>query len=78
YSFPRSPSPANAHPYAVKTTSAGILSRANSSPQRPSLHKSHYVPSTPKTEKPARQDGNRHRYSRSMNSTPPRPLPAPP
>ncbi|TRM61853.1 hypothetical protein BD626DRAFT_570557 [Schizophyllum amplum] len=86
YTFPRSASPAkedlraNAHPYAIKTTSTGILSRSNSSPQHPPSHyKSthHYVPNAPKkTERPARIHG--HRYSRSLTSDSPRPLPAPP
>ncbi|KAL1687655.1 hypothetical protein GGG16DRAFT_95497 [Schizophyllum commune] len=84
--FPRSSSPAkedlraNAHPYAIKTTSTGILSRSNSSPQHPPSHyksSHHYVPAAPKkSERPARIHG--HRYSRSLTSDSPRPLPAPP
>ncbi|KAL1742239.1 hypothetical protein HDZ31DRAFT_75630 [Schizophyllum fasciatum] len=84
--FPRSSSPAkedlraNAHPYAIKTTSTGILSRSNSSPQHPPSHyksSHHYVPAAPKkSERPTRVHG--HRYSRSLTSDSPRPLPAPP
>ncbi|KAI6137421.1 hypothetical protein F5141DRAFT_1209744 [Pisolithus sp. B1] len=69
----------NAHPYAVKTTTSGLLSRSNSSPLTAHTIKHHYVPPSP-TRK-------RHRYSRSLESVDdvgvgegqyPSPLPTPP
>ncbi|KAI6022122.1 hypothetical protein BKA83DRAFT_4275259 [Pisolithus microcarpus] len=69
----------NAHPYAVKTTTSGLLSGSNSSPLATHTVKHHYVPPSP-TRK-------RHRYSRSLESVDdigvgegqyPSPLPIPP
>ncbi|KIJ97341.1 hypothetical protein K443DRAFT_681613 [Laccaria amethystina LaAM-08-1] len=101
FSFPRTSSPtkdptfiaipkpsSNAHPYAIKTTSTGVLSRSSSSPHHQAhsttLTQHHYVPSTPSPSgqasptkyKPPRE--NRHRYSRSLTSEEPRSLPVPP
>ncbi|KAI5997375.1 hypothetical protein EDD15DRAFT_2245252 [Pisolithus albus] len=69
----------NAHPYAVKTTTSGLLSGSNSSPLTAHTVKHHYLPPSP-TRK-------RHRYSRSLESVDdigvvegqcPSPLPIPP
>lgn len=72
----------NAHPYPIKTTSTGVLSRSNSSPQHISHHTSntyHYVPtSLPSPKKPSNPAAHHHRYSRSLTSELPRPLPVPP
>ena len=71
----------NPHPYAIKTTSTGILSRSSSSSS--SAHsQNHYVPVSPSptkqhyTDYPERK--YRHRYSRSFtDENNPRPLPVP-
>ncbi|EDR07290.1 uncharacterized protein LACBIDRAFT_388494 [Laccaria bicolor S238N-H82] len=103
YSFPRTSSPTkestsikptsnavkpNAHPYAIKTTSTGVLSRSSSSPHHQvhstALTQHHYVPATPSSSgqvsptkyKPHRE--SRHRYSRSLTSEEPKSLPVPP
>ncbi|KAF9231364.1 hypothetical protein BU15DRAFT_82480 [Melanogaster broomeanus] len=69
----------NAHPYAIKTTSSGLLSRSNSSPHSAQHTKHHYVPSSPTRP--------RHRHSSSLSSVDsvggnevnlPAPLPTPP
>ncbi|KAF8149095.1 hypothetical protein B0H34DRAFT_811661 [Crassisporium funariophilum] len=81
-SHPR-PEPANAHPYAIKTTSTALLSRSNST-SSPHSSAHHYVPTSPspthtsptKPHRPHRP--SRHRYSRSLTGEGPRPLPAPP
>ncbi|KAG6809789.1 hypothetical protein H0H92_014738 [Tricholoma furcatifolium] len=73
----------NPHPYAIKTTSTGVLSRSTSSVSR--SHNNHYVPSSPspsptKAHFPEYSErGSRHRYSRSLTEESiPRPLPVPP
>ncbi|KAH8834006.1 hypothetical protein DL96DRAFT_1676263 [Flagelloscypha sp. PMI_526] len=78
----------NAHPYAVRTTSTGVLTRSNSITQDHTKH--NYVPASPhsrensfiKHEKQdsfgtSRAHGSGHRYSRSLsNDLEPRPLPS--
>ncbi|KAK0470353.1 uncharacterized protein EV420DRAFT_108695 [Desarmillaria tabescens] len=88
FAFPRPASPTkeelrpNAHPYAIKTTSTGVLTRSNSnaSPQQQSTTH-HYVPSpSPSLSRSSssKLNGRGHRYSRSLSSDLPRPLPIPP
>ncbi|KAK0472019.1 hypothetical protein IW261DRAFT_1424628 [Armillaria novae-zelandiae] len=89
FTFPRPVSPTkeelrpNAHPYPIKTTSTGLLTRSNSnaSPQQPSTTH-HYVPSpSPSPSRPnsaSKLNGRGHRYSRSLSTDLPRPLPIPP
>ncbi|KAG6877959.1 hypothetical protein C0993_001577 [Termitomyces sp. T159_Od127] len=73
----------NPHPYAIKTTSTGILSRSSSTSS--SVHSyNHYVPVSP-SPSPTKQHfsdyserGSRHRYSRSLTEESSiRPLPVP-
>jgi len=92
FSFPRPISPTkdalkpNAHPYPIKTTSTGLLSRSNSSPQHHSHHNSsyYYVPSpspSPTRSHPSPGLSGRahgHQYSKSLSSDQPLPLPIPP
>ncbi|KXN91747.1 hypothetical protein AN958_12361 [Leucoagaricus sp. SymC.cos] len=73
----------NFHPYAIKTTSTGILTRSNSTKStNSSIHR--FVPSSPTTGKGdekgvKRLSGRQHKYSRSLNADElPRPLPVPP
>ncbi|KAF5339659.1 hypothetical protein D9758_015605 [Tetrapyrgos nigripes] len=76
----------NAHPYAIKTTSTGILSRSNSTTsnyQRETRHS--YVPTSPVAGSPIRHPrqrpaGQGHRKSSASfsGSESPRPLPTPP
>ena len=78
----------NAHPYAIKTTFTGILSRSSSSPHHQvhgtTLTQHHYVPSTPSPSGQASPTKyklpreSRHRYSKSLTSEEPRSLPVPP
>lgn len=85
---PRSSSKAdlrpNAHPYPIKTTTTGALSRSNSSNSSPHVAGGahHYIPSpSPSPSKSSsgnRMSGHKHRYSRSLSSEGPRPLPVPP
>ncbi|KAG7444646.1 uncharacterized protein BT62DRAFT_995167 [Guyanagaster necrorhizus] len=89
FSFPRPASPTkealrpNAHPYPIKTTSTGVLTRSNSnaSPQQQSTAH-HYVPSSSpgpsRSNSSPKLNGRGHRYSRSLSSDLPRPLPIPP
>lgn len=68
----------NPHPYAIKTTSTGILTHSNSTHSASSASH-HFIPSPPAKPKakPSRPSG--HRYSRSLNADQlPRPLPVPP
>ena len=83
----------NPHPYAIKTTSTGLLTRSNSSSQNTQVSRHYYVPPSPTTRKheetiypsqvpsPSRRT---HRLSKSLSGVdsfePPnkRPLPAPP
>ncbi|KAG6864275.1 hypothetical protein C0991_010912 [Blastosporella zonata] len=75
----------NPHPYAIKTTSTGILSRSSSTLSSAFQSHNHYVPISPSTS-PTKANyqghserGSRHRYSRSLtDDSSPRPLPAPP
>ncbi|KAK0199402.1 hypothetical protein DFS33DRAFT_230453 [Desarmillaria ectypa] len=89
FTFPRPVSPtkeelrSNAHPYAIKTTATGVLTRSNSNaspPQQSTAY--HYVPSpspSPSSSNSASKlNGRGHRYSRSLSSDLPRPLPIPP
>ncbi|KAK0193291.1 hypothetical protein F5146DRAFT_1029970 [Armillaria mellea] len=89
FTFPRPISPTkeelrpNTHPYAIKTTSTGLLTRSNSnaSPQQQSTTH-HYVPSPSpspsRSNSASKLNGRGHRYSRSISSDLPRPLPIPP
>ncbi|KAG6846139.1 hypothetical protein H0H93_015779, partial [Arthromyces matolae] len=73
----------NPHPYAIKTTSTGILSRSSSKSNAHSQN--HFVPVSP-SPSPTKSNftsyterGSRHRYSRSLTEDQnPRPLPVPP
>ncbi|KAG6917840.1 hypothetical protein DXG01_000745 [Tephrocybe rancida] len=75
----------NPHPYAIKTTSTGILSRSSSTSSSAFQSHNHYVPVSP-SPSPTRahhsgfsERGSRHRYSRSLtDENSPRPLPPPP
>ncbi|KAG5650244.1 hypothetical protein H0H81_000197 [Sphagnurus paluster] len=74
----------NAHPYAIKTTSTGILSRSATTSSSTSHSYNHYVPLPPQsptkvTHGTHAERGSRHRYSRSLTEeNMPRPLPVPP
>ncbi|KAF8224717.1 hypothetical protein L208DRAFT_472350 [Tricholoma matsutake] len=68
----------NPHPYAIKTTSTGILSGSHSasasvSPSPQSPH--HYIPSSPSPSPTKPTHSHRHRYSRSLTSDTPLPIP---
>lgn len=83
----------NPHPYAIKTTSTGLLTRSNSSSQNVHVSRHYYIPSSPTAKKhegavyssrmppPSRKT---HRLSKSLSGVdsfePPnkRPLPTPP
>ncbi|KAF8322611.1 hypothetical protein DL93DRAFT_2093209 [Clavulina sp. PMI_390] len=91
YAFPsrsQSPTKDNHHPYAVKTTSTGLLTRSNSSAGTPfSQHSYSPLLSSPAAT-PTKGDRGRgratiHRYSKSLSSAQdfaqlPPPLPSPP
>ena len=83
----------NTHPYAIKTTSTGLLTRSNSSSQNIQVSRHYYVPPSPTAKK--HEDGvhspqvspsprRTHRLSKSLSGVdsfePPnkRPLPTPP
>ena len=82
----------NPHPYAIKTTSTGLLTRSNSSSQNIHVSRHYYVPPSPTVKKneelvrPLRippSSRKTHRLSRSLSGVdsfepPKRPLPAPP
>ncbi|KAF8343294.1 hypothetical protein F5887DRAFT_885996, partial [Amanita rubescens] len=66
----------NPHPYLIKTTSTGVLSRSNSTTKSTTPYQ-YYVPQSPGS--PSKDSGGRHRYSKSFNSdSVPSPLPVPP
>ena len=83
----------NTHPYAIKTTSTGLLTRSNSTSQNTQVSRHYYVPPSPTTRKneetfhpspmpsPSRRT---HRLSKSLGgvdsfeSPSKRPLPTPP
>ena len=84
----------NPHPYPIKTTSTGVLTRSNSTTKSTTPYQ-YYVPQSPGSPSkdsfqnvqngstPGRGDkerrGGKHRYSKSLNSnSAPRPLPVPP
>ena len=73
---------ANPHPYAIRTTSSGLLTRSNSSGYN--IHVKHrYVPISPKTNrsesiKTHRSTQSLHSFNESPTTGGPRPLPAPP
>jgi hypothetical protein len=76
FSTPTKQTP-NAHPYAIKTTSTGLLSR-NSSSSSTASGTHHYIPPSPSPSPTSTQSGfggTRHRYSTSES---PRSLPPPP
>ena len=67
----------NPHPYAIKTTSTGVLTRSNSAHSTHSTH--HFVPSSPtkpKVNQTRQSEG--HKYNHIPNEELPRPLPIPP
>ncbi|KAF8071469.1 hypothetical protein FPV67DRAFT_1481335 [Lyophyllum atratum] len=74
----------NPHPYAIKTTSTGILSRSGTTSTSVSHSRNHYVPLSPSpsptkaTHPGYAERGSRHRYSRSLTDEIPRSLPVPP
>ena len=71
----------NPHPYAIRTTSTGLLSRSNSSGRNITASHHHYIPVPPS---PTKQERKGHRPARSLTSSPsltylkpPQPLPVP-
>ncbi|THH31226.1 hypothetical protein EUX98_g2991 [Antrodiella citrinella] len=75
----------NPHPYAIKTTSTGLLSRSSSTGFNTNASKNHYVPLSPSpTRSSFHGNEKKHRATKSQyipESSPtkaPRPLPAPP
>lgn len=80
--LPRKEQP-NTHPYAIQTSSTAILSRSNSTSAHASVGPHHYIPESPSPTSPQHSPTklnrpNRHRYSRSLTSDQPPPLPPPP
>jgi len=80
--LPRKEQP-NAHPYAIQTSSTAILSRSNSTSNHASVGPHHYIPMSPSPTSPNNSPTKmhrptRHRYSRSLTSDQPPPLPRPP
>ena len=73
----------NPHPYAIRTTSTGLLTRSNSSGHNTSASRHHYVPapSSPPHRKDARRRTHKHTKSLNEASYPefgsPQPLPVP-
>ncbi|EIN03929.1 hypothetical protein PUNSTDRAFT_146710 [Punctularia strigosozonata HHB-11173 SS5] len=78
----------NPHPYAIKTTSTALLSRANSSGHT-NQSRHYYVPLSPSPTNSSLSTGSRgrkssddfgkgHKHSKSLNDEKPRPLPTPP
>ncbi|PCH42681.1 hypothetical protein WOLCODRAFT_89955 [Wolfiporia cocos MD-104 SS10] len=74
----------NPHPYAVKTTTSGVLSRSNSSSHNVNVTRHYYVPSSPSTGH-SPDNGKSHKMSKSLSTIAdsptrpsPRPLPTPP
>ena len=72
----------NPHPYAISTTSTGVLSRSNSSGRNLAASRHHYVPLPPS---PTKRESKAHRPTKSLTSAPsfpslesPKPLPVPP
>ena len=83
----------NPHPYAIKTTSTGLLTRSNSSTQNIHVSRHYYVPPSPTAKRPdetvhspqtSPSSRRTHRLSRSLSgvdsfeSPNKRPLPTPP
>ena len=73
----------NPHPYAIKTTSTGILTRSNSSGYNVNATHHYYIPPSPTHNRS--DSGKGHRSTKSLTSVPespgreaPRPLPIPP
>ena len=73
----------NPHPYPIKTTSTGVLSRSNSTTKSTSPYQ-YYVPQSPNNKDGQKaggmeRRGGRHKYSKSLTSdSVPSPLPVPP
>jgi hypothetical protein len=66
----------NPHPYAIKTTASGLLTRSNSTVQNT---RHYYVPPSPTQSTPSERRPRTHRLSKSLtNVAVPRPLPTPP
>lgn len=73
----------NPHPYAIRTSSTGLLSRSNSSGHNTSASRHHYVPvpTSPTHHRDARRRS--HKHTKSLNEDPscergsPQPLPVP-
>jgi hypothetical protein len=68
----------NPHPYAIKTTLTGLLSRSNSSPQNFHTARTHYLPPSSPSRSQRSHHGQGHKYSKSSGSDYPSPLPVPP
>lgn len=73
----------NPHPYAIRTTSTGVLSRSNSSGHSTTAGKHHYVP-MPTSPTRKREPRLQHKHSKSLNTeesyfnpSSPQPLPVP-
>lgn len=73
----------NPHPYAIKTTSTGLLTRSNSSGYNINATHHYYIPPSPNHSRS--DSGKGHHPTRSLNAVPespareaPRPLPIPP
>ncbi|GJE85622.1 hypothetical protein PsYK624_017010 [Phanerochaete sordida] len=73
----------NPHPYAIRTTSTGVLTRSNSSGHNTAASKHHYVP-LPTSPTRKREARLHHRPSKSLNTeesyfdlSAPQPLPVP-
>lgn len=86
YSYSPSPSPTrekaqNHHPYRIKTTSTGILTRSNSSAGTPFSQHSYSPLVSPSAPRTTRSKGHTHRYTKSLSSSndvfQPPPLPSP-
>ncbi|TFK17263.1 hypothetical protein FA15DRAFT_552646, partial [Coprinopsis marcescibilis] len=84
----------NPHPYAIKTTSTGALSRSSNASPHYRIDQHHYVPPSPSSSPSPTRGSGGHRYSQSLTDVsgtpgpesvaatvgkhPPRPLPFPP
>ncbi|KAF9507153.1 hypothetical protein BS47DRAFT_1277535, partial [Hydnum rufescens UP504] len=79
-----SPTRENNHPYAVKTTSTGILTRSNSSGMTPNTSHSYLPLTSPSAPRYGSKPSGEHRtlrHTKSLSSNPiyvPPPLPFPP
>ncbi|KAI0791210.1 hypothetical protein C8Q75DRAFT_757150 [Abortiporus biennis] len=72
----------NPHPYAIKTTSTGVLTRSNSTSYNTNATRHYYIPTSPSSRSHP-EHVSRHRHAKSnyepiSPSKAPRPLPVPP